>query len=198
MSMLLLFVGAVLSAMPAVSLAQSSAPSLLLAVCGGGGCSRWEFHGEQATVAWPGFDYMYHAAREKNVYAMVYLAEFYRYGVGVEPNDPQAREIMNAATNRPGGEDAFEHAEGTFRSPSQGFAMLGNLFAASVMTDMECPETPAHYEIHGQQRVWVEASRAARCKTPEADAISDRIDIVGPNTLSTPEELYPENPFHSF
>ena len=67
--MLLLFVGAVLSAMPAVSLAQSSAPSLLLAVCGGGGCSRWEFHGEQATVAWPGFDYMYHAAREKNVYA---------------------------------------------------------------------------------------------------------------------------------
>ena len=145
-----------------------------------------------------GFDYTYHAAREKNVYAMVYLAEFYRYGVGVEPNDAQAREIMNAATSRPGGEDAFEHAEGTFRSPSQGFAMLGNLFAASVATDMECPETPAHYEIHGQQRVWVEASRAAGCKTPEADAILDRIDIAGPNTLSTPEELYPENPFHSF
>ena len=144
------------------------------------------------------FGYMYHAAREKNVYAMVYLANFYRIGIGVGASDANAQIIMNAATNRPGGEDAFMRVEGTFVSPSQALFAGMNLLEATAVAELQCPEIPEHYENNGQLRVRVPASKPAGCTSPESDRIMSRIKINGPNQFATPEELYPENPFHDF
>jgi hypothetical protein len=128
----------------------------------------------------------------------VYLANFYRIGIGVGASDANAQIIMNAATNRPGGEDAFMRVEGTFVSPSQALFAGMNLLEATAVAELQCPEIPEHYENRGQQRVRVPASKPAGCTSPESDRIMSRIKIDGPNQFATPEELYPENPFHDF
>ena len=145
------------------------------------------------------FGYMYHVAREKkDVYAMVYLANFYRLGIGVDGSDANGQIIMNAATNRPGGEDAIMRVGGTFVSPSQALFAGMNLLEASAVSELQCPETPEHYLYSGQNRIKVPASKPAGCTSPESERILSRIKINGPNQFATPEELYPENPFHDF
>jgi hypothetical protein len=73
-----------------------------------------------------------------------------------------------------------------------------NLLEAAAVSELQCPEIPEHYENNGQLRVRVPASKPGSCTSPESDGIMSRIKINGPNQFATPEELYPEDPFHDF
>ena len=94
------------------------------------------------------FSHMYHAARNDDLYALVYLANFNRYGVGVPADDDWGRAVMQEAKGLRGGMDAFADVEGTSVTPSDAMAMAGTVFLAAAADTMECNREPEHRYVN--------------------------------------------------
>lgn len=134
-----------------------------------------------------GFAYMEKAAKARDPYGMVYLANFYRFGMGTAPDMNQASALIGAVNQTSEGQNAFMSIQGTQLSALQSLVKLGQL-ANVAGEEGTCNELRAM-----ENRNPLEPSKRD-CEKEEGEGLAGVFkpekDIH--HTLDTPEEIYPE------
>jgi TPR repeat protein len=134
-----------------------------------------------------GFNYMAQAAKDGDVYARVYLANFYRYGIGTPVDEGAGGAIISIVMRNAEGQDAFAHVQGTFLNTDQSLA-AGIQLAVDADQEQSCREAAEYQRQHPG-----EPQQHLKCSDAAADAIMRGKDSAH-HTIDTPEELYPEKP----
>ena len=133
--------------------------------------------------------YMMKAARGHDADAGVYLANFYRYGVGTKPDDSTARNIMRWAMDLPGGDEAFARLQGSLVNE----AAWGVLAAPVYEPDHNCIYREEHRQ-GGNTANCYDPAAAADAKAGQ-DAAANRLKQASNRTaLDDGEEVFPEPP----
>ena len=133
-----------------------------------------------------GFAAMDKGAKAGDPFGMVYLANFYRYGLGTAADDNHAREVMANALKAPGGVDAFMRVQGTLLNDKQALGMFVDLVARGT-AESNCHLNNEAYERTGRGPGITDCPDAAGLIFRDAkNQIHHTIDI--------PEEIFPEVP----
>lgn len=144
------------------------------------------------------FNYMYHAARQKDEFAEMYLAEFYIRGWGTAKNEDYGKMIGNQVLSLPNGFDAFAMVRGTYVSPSKA-ALIGETMAMGLLQSATCGDTRTYIE-RDRDGHWKEEKPSEQTLECMADVGKNNPlpSLTQQPVLDTPEELYPEEPFRYF
>jgi TPR repeat protein len=127
-----------------------------------------------------GFEYMQKAANANDAFAVMYLANFYRFGMGTKPDHNHGSALVSKALRLPDGLDAFTHVEGTVLSPEESAnQLLRGLSAAS--SEDTCNSLNAIDRSQNRDCTQTQGWFLGTMKRPAR------------NTLQHPEEIMPEN-----
>ena len=137
-----------------------------------------------------GFAYMYKAASGGDVYGAIYLANFYRYGIGTDPDDEAARETMSYAIDRPNGAFIFSKVEGSLVNDEAIHVMFGHDYEPSSA----CLESERMRGNLAHPERCYDAEEADRVRKKNEEA-SDTLAkaLVEKTALDKAEEIFPED-----
>lgn len=129
-----------------------------------------------------GFEYMTKAARAGDKFGMMYLANFYRYGIGTAPDANEASALVDRVLKDDEGLDAYLRVQGLLMTGEESMAgILGGLSAVSQGTT--CKE-----EIAGKVRYLKD------CVDHEEEWIGSQMKgKAARHTAEHPEEICPEH-----
>jgi len=130
-----------------------------------------------------GFEYMKKAADADDTFGLMYLANFYRYGIGTKPDMSEASSLLNRVFKHGGeGLDAFMRVQGTLLSGDEVLKSIVSGLSA-ISEGSTCKE-----ETIGSTRYLTD------CIDHEEEWISRQMGKrPARHTIDHPEEIWPEH-----
>ena len=138
--------------------------------------------GAPPDAAAAGFEHMKKAAEAGDAYGMVYLANFYRYGIGTAADMDQGSAWMGKGVRSPGGIDAFLSVQGLLLTDKE----IATNVLSSVVKHVE--ENPCFERREEYERQYGTPSP----ETCPDTALDPLLEGKANHTIETPQEIFPE------